>query len=92
MVITLIILLDIKLNLSYYASIMLDAFKDLYVYVQNCTGMVGLGLVCVCVCVYVHARVCVCVCVHVCMHVCVHACIQKSVCMSVWSKHNNIYN
>ena len=36
--------MDIKLNLSHYASIMLDAFKDL-LYAQNYAGMIGLGLV-----------------------------------------------
>ena len=37
--------MDIKLNLSYYASIMLDAFKDLAIYyAQIHAGIIGLGL------------------------------------------------
>ena len=35
--------MDIKLNLSYYASNMLNAFRDL-LYVQNYAGIIGLGL------------------------------------------------
>ena len=35
--------MDIKLNLSYYASIMPDAFKTYYA--QNYAGIIGLGLV-----------------------------------------------
>ena len=34
--------MDIKLNASYYASIMLNAFKD--VYYANYAGIIGLGL------------------------------------------------
>ena len=35
--------MNIKLNPSYYASSMLDAFKDVY-YAQNYAGIIGLGL------------------------------------------------
>ena len=35
--------MDIKLNISYYASIMPDTFKDLY-YAQNYAGIIDLGL------------------------------------------------
>ena len=36
--------MDIKLNLSYYTSIMLDAFKDLYI-MLNYAGIIVLGLI-----------------------------------------------
>ena len=37
--------MDIRLKLSYYASITLDAFKDLAsYYAQNYAGIIGLGL------------------------------------------------
>ena len=60
--ITLIILLDIKLNLSSYASIILMLSKTYYA--QNYAGIIGLGLVCVCpqVCAHAHMHVCVCAC------------------------------
>ena len=35
--------MDIKLNLSYYASIMLDAFKDLLC--SDYAGIIGLGII-----------------------------------------------
>ena len=36
--------MDINLNLSYYVSVMLDAFKDLSIsYAQNYAGIIGLG-------------------------------------------------
>ena len=37
--------MDIKLNLSYYANIKFDSFKDLAMYyAQNYAGIIGLGL------------------------------------------------
>ena len=36
--------MDIKLNLSYYASIMHNAFKDLLFYAQNYANIIGLGI------------------------------------------------
>ena len=41
--------MNIKLNASYYASIMLNAFKDVY-YAQNYAGIIGLGL---CMAIYI---------------------------------------